>query len=166
MAFFEQLGKRISDAGQGVAHQAKSFADVTRINNEISGKERQIAQLYQTIGQLYYEQHKDDPAPEYQQEVDAVKALFSEIEQRKEEIKQIKGIEKCPNCGADVPTQSAFCSACGARMAPAAEPEPAETPAADEEKQICPACGAAIKKGNLFCTNCGAKLNVEENQEG
>lgn len=164
MAFFEQLGKRISDAGQGVAHQAKSFADVTRISNEISGKEKQIAQLYQTVGQLYYEQHGNDPAPEYQQEVDTIKALFAEIAQRKEEIKQIKGIEKCPNCGADVPSQSAFCNVCGTRMAPAAEP--AETPAAGEDTKICPACGAAIGKDNLFCTHCGAKLGENENQEG
>lgn len=164
MAFFEQLGKRISDAGQGVAHQAKSFADVTRISNEISGKERQIVQLYQKVGQLYYERHSEDPAPEYQEEIDALKALFAEIAQRKEEIKQIKGIEKCPNCGADVPSQSAFCNACGTRMAPVSEP--AGAPDAGEAARICPACGAAVGQDNLFCTHCGVKLDENNNQEG
>lgn len=54
MAFFEQLGKRLSDAGQGVAQQTKNFADVTRLNGAISDKERRITQLYQSIGQTYY----------------------------------------------------------------------------------------------------------------
>jgi ribosomal protein L40E len=163
MAFFEQLGKRITDAGQGVAHQAKSFADVTRINSELAGKERQIAQLYQTIGKLYYERHRDDPAPEFQEEVTAIKTLFSEIAQRKEEIKQIKGIEKCPNCGADVPFQAAFCNACGAKMPPA---EPVAPSAKAENGQVCPACGAPMGNNNQFCTHCGTKLNGNENQEG
>ena len=41
MAFFEQLGKRLADAGQGVAQQTKNLADVTRLNSAIpkrSGK--------------------------------------------------------------------------------------------------------------------------------
>lgn len=161
MAFFEQLGKRITDAGQGVAQQTKNFADVTRLNSEISDKEKQIIQLYQTIGQTYYERHKDDPAPEHAQDVEAVKALFAEIAQRKEEIKQIKGITKCPNCGADVPAQAAFCNVCGAKIA---SPAPAAAP--DQDTQICPSCGAAVGKGNLFCTHCGARLTGNESQEG
>ena len=55
MAFFEQLGKRLADAGQGVAQQTKNLADVTRLNSAISEKERKISQLYLAIGQSYYE---------------------------------------------------------------------------------------------------------------
>ena len=39
MAFLEQLGKRLSDAGQGAAQQAKNFTDVTRLFSAISVKE-------------------------------------------------------------------------------------------------------------------------------
>lgn len=160
MSFFEQLGKRITDAGQGVAQQTKNFADVTRLNSEISDKEKQIIQLYQSIGQRYYEQNKEAPAPEHQPDVAAIQALFAEIAQRKEEIKQIKGVVKCPNCGADVPAQAQFCNSCGAKMEPA---QPAEVPAG--EVQTCPACGAVLGKDNMFCTHCGAKLNGGMKQE-
>ena len=163
MAFFEQLGKRITDAGQGAAQQAKNFADVTRLNSAISDKEKKIAQLYQNIGQVYYERHGSDPAPEHQQAVEEIKGLFAEIAQNQEEIKQIKGIVKCPNCGADVPLQAAFCNACGTKM-PQSTPPAAPAPAGD--MQTCPSCGASLPKGNLFCTHCGAKLGGGENQEG
>ena len=54
MSFFDQIGKRITDAGQGVAQQTKNFADVTRLNSAISDKEKRISQLYQSIGKTYY----------------------------------------------------------------------------------------------------------------
>ena len=60
MAIFEQIGKRLSSAGQGAAQQAKNFADVARLNSAISEREKRIAQLYTELGRLYYEQHKDD----------------------------------------------------------------------------------------------------------
>lgn len=162
MAFFEQLGKKLTDAGQGVAQQTKNFADVTRLNNEISTKEKRITQLYQVVGQAYYERHSDAPAPEHEKEVAEIKALFSEIGQFREEIKQIKGIVKCPNCGADVPLQAAFCNACGAKMGAA----PTQPAAPSENTKICPACGAASPRDNQFCTHCGVKFEQTENQEG
>ena len=160
MAFFEQLGKRITDTGQGVVQQTKNFADVTRLNSEVSDMEKKIAQLYASIGQAYYERHQDDPAPEHRQEVEEIRGLVAEIARRQEEIKQIRGIVKCPSCGADVPVQAAFCNACGAKMVPASPA--AEPPAGDA--QLCPACGAASPKGNRFCIHCGAKFNETETQ--
>lgn len=162
MAFFEQLGKKLSDAGQGVAQQTKNFADVTRLNSTISDKEKQITQLYQSIGQAYFQSHQNDAAVEFQAETEQIKKLLEEIAQHQEEIKQIKGIVKCPGCGADVPAQAAFCNSCGMKMAPSAPP--AQAPAG--ETRVCPACGAALGKDNLFCTHCGTKLEEKENQEG
>ena len=157
MAFFEQIGKRLADAGQGVAQQTKNFADVTRLNSEISEKERKITQLYQTIGQTYYQNHSQAPEPEYRQAVEEIRALLTEIAQHQEEIKQIKGIVKCPGCGADVPLQAVFCNACGARMA-------SRSPAPGDGVP-CPACGALSPRGNRYCTHCGVKLIENDTEE-
>lgn len=162
MAFFEQLGKKLSDAGQGVAQQTKNFADVTRLNSAISDKEKHITQLYQSIGRAYYQSHKDDRAAEFLAETEQIKKLQEEINQHQEEIKQIKGIVKCPCCGADVPFQAAFCNSCGTKIAPSAPP--AQPPA--KGMRLCPSCGGAMGKENLFCTHCGTKLDETKNQEG
>lgn len=37
---FEQLGKRLTDAGQDVVQQTKNLADVTQLNSAISDKEK------------------------------------------------------------------------------------------------------------------------------
>lgn len=154
MAFFEQLGKRLTDAGQGVAQQTKNFTVVTRLNGTISEKERKISQLYSSIGESYYERHRNDSRSEELQKIEEINILFTEIAQCREEIKQIKGGVKCPHCGAEVALNSVFCNSCGTKILQAVETaEPVEV-----ETRICPNCQAKVKKDNLFCNHCGTKL--------
>ncbi len=153
MAFFEQLGKRISDAGQSVAQQTKNFADTTRLNMEISDKEKKIAQLYAAIGQAYYEAHKNDADAESADKIAAINALFAEIADNRERIGQIKGVAKCASCGAELSAEALFCTSCGSKVVRAEEAKPAEA-----EERRCPGCGAAVIEGNAFCTSCGAKI--------
>ncbi len=156
MAFFEQLGKKISDAGQSATQQAKNFAEVTRLNSAISDKEKRISQIFTEIGQSYYEGHKGDPQAEDIERITEINRLDAEIRQCREEIKQIKGVTKCPNCGADVPLNAAFCNACGTKI-PLTEPirDDADT----EPTVLCPMCGKSVSASNLFCNHCGAKLD-------
>ena len=153
MAFFEQLGKRISDAGQSMAQQTKNFADTTRLNMEISEKEKKIAQLYAAIGQAYYEAHKDDASAESADKIAAINALFAEIADNRDKIGQIKGVAKCASCGAEISPDALFCNSCGTKVVRAEEAKPAES-----AERACPACGATVAEGNAFCTSCGAKL--------
>ena len=160
MAFFEQLGKRISDAGQGVAQQTKNLADVTRLNSAISDKERRIAQLYQALGKSYYERHRDLAADEEQGVIEQLDTLHAEVIQCREEIKQIKGVTKCAVCGADIPLHAAFCNACGAKVAETGQHQEKAT------GPVCPACGQPVSQDNAFCIHCGTKLTgSEENHE-
>lgn len=152
MAFLERIGKRLTDAGQNVAQQTKNFADVAQLNSTIADKEKKVSQLYLSIGQAYYEKHQNDTANEEQQKIDEINVLQAEIFQCREKIKQIKGVVKCPSCGADVPANAAFCNACGAKVE---RQEPVPEPAGRK----CPVCQAIVEGGNAFCVNCGAKLD-------
>lgn len=116
MAFFEELGKRLTDAGQGVAQHTKNFTDIARLNSAISEKERRIGQLYANIGQAYYERHQNDPSAEALQQIEEINALMEDIIRCQEEVKQIKGVVRCPRCGAEVALNSAFCNSCGAKL--------------------------------------------------
>lgn len=161
MAFFEQLGKRLTDMGQGVAKQTKNFTDITRLNAAISDKEKQVSQFYLALGQAYYEMHQNNPNAELGEQIEEIRALRAQILQYQEEIKRIKCVVKCISCGADLPPNSTFCSACGARVVQEKLQEP--VPAADV--CICPSCNTAIKPENLFCTQCGTRLQKSEESE-
>ena len=150
----EQLGKRLTDAGQSVAQQSKNFADVTQLNSSISDKEKKISQLYLNLGQLYYEGHKEDLSAEHREILDLINTLYTEIAQHREKIKQIKGVVKCPHCGADVPLNASFCNACGAEI------ERNESVSEkDEAQRYCAICHAAVHAEDSFCNNCGAKID-------
>ncbi len=153
MAFFEEIGKKLSSAGQGVAQSTKNFADVTRLNGVISEKEKRIAQLQAAIGEAYYNNHKDDPDAEEKQSIDEINTLKKEIQQHQDEIQQIRGVTKCPKCGADVAITAGFCNVCGTQMPRQTVAEPV-----GEEGTVCPNCHKAVAKGSAFCTNCGTKL--------
>ncbi len=150
MAFFEQLGKKITDAGQNVAQQTRNFADVTQLNNEIAEKEKKIRELFTSIGQSYYENHKNDADAEEKNKIEVITALYEGIIESNEKIKQIKGIVKCQSCGADIPYDAAFCNVCGTKVQELNEDR--------TEQKICPACNKPVPKENLFCNYCGAKI--------
>ncbi|MEW6222837.1 MAG: SPFH domain-containing protein [Candidatus Hadarchaeota archaeon] len=53
----------------------------------------------------------------------------------------------CPNCGAQVPSNSKFCPECGGKIA-------------TKPKTIkCPKCGEAVPAETKFCPSCGKKLS-------
>jgi len=69
-------------------------------------------------------------------------------------------MKSCPNCGALIPINSAFCPSCGANQAqpPAAQAQPA---AEEDESLKCPKCGSPVQAGVKFCLECGAKLTPQ-----
>lgn len=152
MAFFEEIGKRLTNAGQNVAQQTKNLADVAQLNSAISDKEKKISQLFLNIGQLYYQGHKNDPSAEHREIIGEIDTLYEEIAQNQEKIKQIKGVIKCPNCGASVPLNAAFCNACGTKITRETTSDVNESP------RICPACHAPVGANDSFCNNCGTKV--------
>lgn len=154
MAIIEQIGKRLTDAGQSAAQQTKNFTDVARLNSAISEKEKKISQLYSLIGKSYYERHKFDSAAEESESIGEINSLFYEIAQNREKISQIKGVMTCEKCGAEVPANSSFCSVCGARVNRGA----AVGKDAGAERR-CPSCNAVVEEGNLFCMHCGTKVD-------
>ncbi len=150
MAFFEQLGKKISDAGQGISQSTKNMAEISRLNSAIAEDKKHIAGYTAAIGESYYKRHRDDPMNEEPERINNINKLYAEIARYEDRIKELRGIGKCPNCGADVPNGAAFCNACGARQQP---PRPVQTTVSGIE---CPNCHSMIAEGNKFCTNCGA----------
>ena len=70
-------------------------------------------------------------------------------------------IMKCPLCGTDNPSGSAFCKSCGGKLAAEKKTEPKDPRKVKSVK--CPKCGAENAKGSVYCMKCRTKLSEEEN---
>lgn len=150
MAAFGNFGRNIKGVKDSVAGKAKDLSGISRLNGQISAAEKQIAELYSTVGRIYYENHKSDPAPEAAQQIRAISELYKRVAEAQDAIKKIKGIEKCPRCGADVAVGAQFCSACGQKI---------ERSAPGAGHRFCTNCGAPLEPSMAFCTNCGAQVD-------
>ena len=160
MTLFEQFGKRITDAGQGVAQQAKNFSETTRLNAKIAENKKKMSQLLFELGQEYYKVHRKDADCEGKKYIDEVNDLFHEILKLQEEIESIKTAKICNTCGARIPEGAAFCMSCGAKID--GDNESAD---ASSEARKCPACGNEVEAGNKYCIFCGNRLSDDEGDE-
>lgn len=123
MAFFEDFGKKISQAGQATLQKTKEMADIAKVNSAISDEEKKINDLYLQIGKLYVELHVADAEDSFKSAIEEIANAIKRIEEYKKQLLEIKGVARCSKCGAEVPVGSVFCAVCGAQIqADKAEP--------------------------------------------
>ncbi len=153
MAFFEDLSRTVTEAGQKTIAKTKEIADVAKLNTMISENEKVITNQYYQIGKLYVLLHKENFEEDFAGMMTAVADAEAKIKDYKKQIQDIKGVRRCEKCGAEVPNSSVFCSSCGAAM-------PKQQTAASDDCIKCQSCGAEVEKGSRFCTFCGKPMEV------
>lgn len=151
MAFFDEIGKKISQTGQMAVQKTKDMADVARLNSNITEEEKKINNAYFQIGQLYVSKHKSDADDEFKVLIEQLIESQNKIEELRKQIQDIKGVKRCQTCGAEIPENATFCSFCGAGIV--------QQKTVDANSLIkCTKCGNMVEKGMKFCTFCGNEI--------
>ena len=156
MAFLDNLGKKVSEAGQQAVQITKDMADTGRLNAEIAEAEKAIDSLYREIGKKYVNRCRENPGSEFAELMQKVDTEQAKIRACRLQIGKIKGVQFCEACGAEVELGAAFCGECGAAMPEQPLPNGCVR---------CPHCNAAIKKGVRFCTQCGHAMPQRQEPE-
>lgn len=113
MAFWDQVASTVSKGSKTVAEKTKQIATITKLHSSINTEEEKIKALYMKIGREYYESHKNDDTNRFANELKEINQGFVKIQHYKQQIRDIKGVYHCANCGADVDSNDAFCGKCG-----------------------------------------------------
>lgn len=116
MSFFDDLGKKLSQAGQTAAQKTKEIAETAKLNSQISDEEKKINEYYLQIGKLYVSLHDENHEADFDELIRNLHESENKVKECRQQIKDIKGVVVCEKCGAEVSNGSAFCSACGAPM--------------------------------------------------
>ncbi len=155
MAFYDNLGKRIQQTGQGALDWTRRNTEVTRLNGIISGLEKEITSHYTEIGRLYYQKHAgDEQDPDLVAHFQSISDNLKTIEDCKNQISELKGYRKCVKCGKEISGTAVFCNYCGARQIPEYTASPSG--------RTCPNCGAPLEDDQVFCIECGTRVQVSE----
>ena len=154
MSFFDELGKRISQAGQNAMQKTKDFSDITKLNSNISAEERKMNNAIGRLGRAYFEKHSEDYETLFEPIILEIKEAQNTIMSLRQQIQDIKKVAICEKCGAEISNNAAFCSGCGAPVTKKAMPEaPGEV--------MCPGCGQYVPADCKYCVICGIPMNVE-----
>ena len=94
MGFFDELGKKISDASQDMMQKGKDFADTTKLNSQIHDEERKISAVYTKIGKKYFGEFHQAAGAGYQDLVDEIHASQAKISEYQDKLNALKaGVE-------------------------------------------------------------------------
>lgn len=152
MAFLTNLDRRLSEIGQGALKKTKDVSDTVKISSAIKDEENKQMDIFRQIGSYYYRTYAGQADGQMKAWCDSISASQALVKQYQDQLTILKGVAFCPNCNAEVPLTSAFCSNCGSKMVvkpPVVQMNTGKT---------CPACGAFLSEGQMFCTNCGSRV--------
>ncbi len=156
MEFFDKLTASVSKSAKQFSDNAKNLADKNRVRKDIAAIENELRNRYRDIGEKFFTENCDNPAPEYAEMFAAINELKSSLDAKNREIEALEGVVTCPGCGKPIVNGSKFCPSCGTT---APVPAPAPTPVAPAAVQpICPFCGQALAADAVFCATCGNKI--------
>ena len=159
MSFFDELGRKITDAGKAASEKAKDLAEVTHLNSVIKEKQAQADALTAELGEAYFNAHVNDKNCEFYDKVDEIDNLKKAIDDCRSSILEIKGLVECPFCGTQFDADENCCPNCGKAI-----PRRAQSIVSGngEEKLICAVCGYHMRPGSNFCIMCGTPVKKED----
>lgn len=150
MGLISDMGKKISSTSHAVVERTQKITATTKLNFAINEAKEQIEKYYKQIGEMYFTKYQNTPSEELFDLVEKIKAKYSEIDKINIQIIELKGFTICPQCGAEVPTNTNFCGMCGFKV---------EIPLiAEKTENRCPQCGNEASENNKFCSKCGYKI--------
>ena len=156
MAFFDQLGAKLTKTGQMAAQKTNDLAEIARLNMRAGELNKTIQEQYTRLGESYYALHGSAPEEALSELCGVVSAANQELETIRLELQRIRQLKVCPSCGAENPPDASFCSKCSAQL-PDLPAKPAEPGV-----RFCYSCGAKVSETAQFCTRCGTKLPPAE----
>lgn len=121
MSVFDDLGKKVGDLASNTVQKGKELAEITRLNSVIASEERRLEKQYTTLGQRYYEGSGSITSEEQELAFASIQENLGKIEELKEQVKTLKDVNVCPQCGERHAREDSYCPKCGAKL-PSHEP--------------------------------------------
>lgn len=119
----------VTNFTKGVGTKAKGNYDVVSLNAQISAIQKEISSIYTSIGERYYEIHKDDHEEcfsgmikEINERLDKINIIQGEIENTKEVMAAVSfsgsqpSVKYCIKCGTQLGARDMFCVHCGTKQ--------------------------------------------------
>ncbi len=108
--------EKFNKVTQSAINKSKEVAEMTRLNINIGSLNQNIKDIYTKAGEYVLKNGllgEDEIIAGYSTEVET---LQQSILADKEKLREIKNVDVCQNCGANVSRDSKYCDKCGAEV--------------------------------------------------
>lgn len=134
MGFFNNLGKKASEAYKVTADKTSKIAKETKLRMQVADYKSQINDLYKEIGEVVYKKHSEDSknsiTKELEEKCTKIDELSAQIDANLKECLKLKDKRTCPKCNSEVDKNVQFCPNCGEKLEPIVEEK------TEEEEQV------------------------------
>jgi len=147
----DEIGKKLSSAGQKSVKAVSDFSQTTKLKDQIVEEKNKISLFYMEIGENYYRLNKKKPNIQFVDIINQIKLCEERINDIEREIQVIQNVKVCPNCEETIDYGAAFCPKCGFAF---------NEDFGDEEGEsiYCTYCGTQVPADSDFCIECGQPI--------
>jgi hypothetical protein len=159
MAFFKDLGKKITEGVQDASEKASELVEVNKLNSAISKEKNAINEVKRQIGEKIFAMYKGGetvPAP-VSDELRIIDTHLQAVAGFEAKIAELKGEPTAYQAPA-APPAAPPAAAAPVAAPPAAAPTPPPVEPSAAVGQFCSNCGAKLVEGTSFCGDCGQKF--------
>ena len=139
---FENLNEKITKTGKAVEGKTKKIAESAKLSYKVSEEKRALELLFTALGKACYKAESENGESAYADSCAEISEKIAKIEEMKAQIRAVKGVVICDNCGAEVSIENDYCGKCGSKLnKPTPVEEPVEEPVTeplDEEDDGVP----------------------------
>lgn len=145
MAFFKDLGKKITEGVQDASEKASELLEVTKLNAEISKEKGAIDEAKKQLGEKIFAMYKagESLPPTLADELNLIDSHLKNIAGIDAKIREVKGEPGAQQ--SDIPATTT--------------PTAATAVPGVAAVKFCANCGAKLAEGTAFCGECGQKVS-------
>lgn len=116
--FFEDLGKKITETADMITKKTERVMEIQKLQNQIRNLERANERDLKDLGRMVFLAYKTDGDVKepYHELCENLKTREDTIEELKNQLEELRGSGKCPECNATVQDDMSFCPQCGAKL--------------------------------------------------
>lgn len=151
---------KIKQGATKATEKAQQTVEITRINQQINGKKREIENKYTKIGEFVFEAYQNGDLSRAELPIhnisNEIKEILKEIDALEQRVQVLRNEKQCV-CGKIVAYDTRFCPSCGHQFElEPVKPEPIEP---EIPQKVCSNCHAPVEdEDTRFCANCGSPV--------
>ena len=118
MEFWDEIYKKMTTAADYTAKETTKLTEIAKLKYNLMREKSKLEEAYKSLGELYYEQMKENNLDEHKLSMafDKIEKIKLELERLEEAINLANNVKLCTECKAKIEKDMQYCPKCGAKQ--------------------------------------------------